>query len=156
MIREGDAYTMPMPGEAKSEPAAVRIERNAYDMKTSEEESFRQFINQNKALHLRNELKSMSLEYEELGRILKGTSTQPIKPETTPSPISQMLNNATIANNDLVLRNMFTMDNQVLNNVSNNGRTEVLPDTPMSVEASQRDDTYTLTTVLNRYKRPFV
>ena len=156
MIREGDAYTMPMPGEAKSEPAAVRIERNAYDMKTSPEESLRQFINQNKALHLRNELKSMSLEYEELGRILKGTSTQPIKPETTPSPISQMLNNATIANNDLVLRNMFTMDNQVLNNVSNNGRTEVLPDTPMSVEASQRDDTYTLTTVLNRYKKAYV
>jgi hypothetical protein len=153
---DADAYTMPMPSEVKSEPAAVRIERNAYDMRTSEEESLRQFINQNKALHLRNELKSMSLEYEELGRILKGTSTQPIKPEVTPSPISQILNNATVANNDLVLRNMFTLEDQVINNVSNNGRTEVLPDTPMSVEASQRDDTYTLTTVLNRYKKAYV
>jgi hypothetical protein len=150
-IPDDNSYTMPLP----SKPS-VRIEKNTHEKVISPEESLRRFINQNNALHLRNELKSMALEYEELGRILKGTSNQPIKPETTPSPISQMLNNATIANNDLVLRNMFTIDDQVINNVSNNGRTEVLPDTPMPVEASQRDDTYTLTTVLNRYKKTYV
>ena len=152
---ENTAYKLPEPSAALVTPTKTKLDRNPYEKDLSNE-GLRNFIRQNESIRLKNELMKTAEEYEELARILKGISTQPIKPETTPSPISQMLNNATIANNDLVLRNMFTMDNQVLNNVSNNGRTEVLPDTPMSVEASQRDDTYTLTTVLNRYKKAYV
>jgi hypothetical protein len=40
--------------------------------------------------------------------------------------------------------------------VNNIGKTEVIPDVPLSVEASQRDDTHTLSVVLSRYKRAYV
>ena len=40
--------------------------------------------------------------------------------------------------------------------VNNVGKTEIIPDVPLSVEASQRDDTHTLSIVLSRYKRAYV
>ncbi len=49
--------------------------------------------------------------------------------------------------------NQMGASGSVVNNV---GRTEVIPDVPVSVEASQRDDTHTLGIVLSRYKRSYV
>lgn len=49
--------------------------------------------------------------------------------------------------------NQTTSTGPIVNNV---GKTEVIPDVPLSVEASQRDDTHTLSVVLSRYKRAYV
>ena len=83
------------------------------------------------------------------------TPTAP--PVIVPSinPLNRMLNDATILNNELLLRNIFDTGD-IISSVNNTGQTKVLPDSPMSVEASQRDDTPILAHVLKRYKQVYV
>lgn len=147
--------SLPLPSEATSYRAPTKIERNPYEIDNTQE-SLRRFINYNESMRLKNDLLRMSEEYEELGRILKGVSQQPVKPVDSSSPISRMFNERNIENINLQLQNMFSVSEDIKPIVNNNGRTEVIPDVPLSVEASQRDDTHTLSIVLNRYKRSYV
>ena len=67
-----------------------------------------------------------------------------------------MFNDMNTENVNLQLQNIFATATDIKPVVNNNGRTEVIPDIPLPVEASQRDDTHTLSIVLNRYKKAYV
>ena len=79
-------------------------------------------------------------------------------PVQQPSPITNRFNNVNQENRTLELSRIMNMNENINAGpiVNNVGRTEVIPDIPQSVEASQRDDTHTLSVVLSRYKRSYV
>jgi hypothetical protein len=75
-----------------------------------------------------------------------------------PNVITNRFNTVNQENRTLELAKIMTTNQMgesgtVVNNI---GKTEVIPDVPLSVEASQRDDTHTLSVVLSRYKRAYV
>lgn len=79
-------------------------------------------------------------------------------PVQEPNRVSNLFNTLNQENRMLELTrtmamNQTTSTGPIVNNV---GKTEVIPDVPLSVEASQRDDTHTLSVVLSRYKRAYV
>jgi septum formation topological specificity factor MinE len=150
------AFKLPLPSQAVvMPPEKTKLDRNPYEKDLSDE-GLRNFIRQNESSRLRNDLLRMAEEYEELGRILKGVSRQPMKPVDSSSPISKMFNDMNTENVNLQLQNIFATATDIKPVVNNNGRTEVIPDIPLSVEASQRDDTHTLSIVLNRYRKAYV
>lgn len=79
-------------------------------------------------------------------------------PVQQPNVITNRFNTVNQENRTLELAKVMTTNQMgesgtVVNNI---GKTEVIPDVPLSVEASQRDDTHTLSVVLSRYKRAYV
>jgi hypothetical protein len=74
---------------------------------------------------------------------------------TPDNEITAMLRNAIYMNNDLNLKNTLS-GGDVVSSVNNNGNSTVMPDIPMSVEASQRDDTPVFAHVMKRYKQIYV
>lgn len=83
---------------------------------------------------------------------------QSAAPVQEPNRVTNLFNTVNQENRMLELArtmstNQMSASGSVVNNV---GRTEVIPDIPQSVEASQRDDTYTLGVVLSRYKKTYV
>lgn len=152
---ENKAYKLPEPSAALVTPTKTKLDRNPYEKDLSDE-GLRNFIRQNESMRLKNDLLRMAEEYEELGRILKGIGTQPTKPVDSSSPLSKLFNDMNADNVNLQLQNIFATATDIKPVVNNNGRTEVIPDIPLPVEASQRDDTHTLSIVLNRYKKAYV
>lgn len=86
------------------------------------------------------------------------SESQSAAPVQEPNRVTNLFNTVNQENRMLELaRTMSTNQMGTSGSVVNNvGRTEVIPDIPQSVEASQRDDTYTLGVVLSRYKRSYV
>lgn len=90
-------------------------------------------------------------------------STSPVMPQSAvqvqePNRTTNQFNTVNQENRMLELArtmstNQMGESGTIVNNV---GKTEVIPDVPLSVEASQRDDTHTLSVVLSRYKRSYV
>jgi putative sterol carrier protein len=152
---DNTAYKLPEPSAALVTPTKTKLDRNPYEKDLSDE-GLRNFIRQNESMRLKNDLLRMAEEYEELGRILKGIGTQPMKPVDSSSPLSKLFNDMNTDNVNLQLQNIFATATDIKPVVNNNGRTEVIPDIPLPVEASQRDDTHTLSIVLNRYKKAYV
>jgi len=74
---------------------------------------------------------------------------------TPDNEITTMLRNAIYMNNDLNLKNTLS-SGDVVSSVNNNENSTVMPDIPMSVEASQRDDTPVFAHVMKRYKQIYV
>lgn len=79
-------------------------------------------------------------------------------PVQEPNRVTNLFNTVNQENRMLELArtmstNQMGESGTIVNNV---GKTEIIPDVPLSVEASQRDDTHTLSIVLSRYKRAYV